>query len=262
MPITTPVRNVHGERLDVAFTPSRVATASAEATSSVLEDGTGRPLVVIGHGVTSHHDRPYLVALSEALADAGLASLRMSFSGNGDSEGRFADSTISKEVADLGAVLDACDGWRVGYLGHSMGAAVGALRAAIDPRLAALVSLAGMTHVERFMRRHFGHLTPGRDVMLEREHAALTHAFLDDARSIHDVLGPAARVSMPWLIVHGSEDELVPPADSEDLHRAAGAHSVLEVLEGADHCFTDRVGAVCDLVVPWIRSHLRDATPA
>jgi pimeloyl-ACP methyl ester carboxylesterase len=250
MSFPAPIRNVEGEQLDVAFTPAVGAAPSMPEPP---------PLVIIGHGVTSHHDRPYLVALGEACADAGLASLRLSFAGNGDSEGRFEQCTLSKEVADLGAVLDACEGWRPAYVGHSMGGAVGALRAADDRRLAALVSLAGMTHVQSFMEQHFGHLTPGRDVMLEREHALLSQIFLDDARQIGDVLDAARRVQAPWLLVHGTDDELVPFADSEDLLRAAGPQTSLHPLPGADHVFEGQVDALCEAVVPWLVQQLGSA---
>ena len=57
---------------------------------------------MIGHGVTGHKDRPFLIALAEGLAAAGLAALRLSFSGNAGSEGRFVDATITKEVPDVG----------------------------------------------------------------------------------------------------------------------------------------------------------------
>ena len=91
------------------------------------------PLVVIGHGVTSHWDRPWQTELSAALSQAGIASVLVSFAGNGASEGRFEDVTPTKEVADLGSVLDALQAWGVlalMYAGHSMGGAVGAIRAA------------------------------------------------------------------------------------------------------------------------------------
>ena len=50
-----------------------------------------------------------LAELGRELGAAGVASLRFSFSGNGDSEGDFQASTISKEVRDLGAVLKHLD---------------------------------------------------------------------------------------------------------------------------------------------------------
>ena len=55
-------------------------------------------LVIIGHGVTGDKDRPWAVALAEALAEAGFNALRFSFAGNGKSDGKFEACTISKEV--------------------------------------------------------------------------------------------------------------------------------------------------------------------
>ena len=144
------IQNSHGERLDFTF-----HAGAPHATQ----------IVVIGHGVTGQKDRPFLVALDEGLARAGIPALRVSWSGNGASEGRFADCTISKEVADLGAVLDALDGYDVTYAGHSMGGAVGVLRASGDRRIRRLISLAGMVHVRAFAEHHFGALVPGRDLM-------------------------------------------------------------------------------------------------
>lgn len=232
------IRNEHGERLDTTFTPGR--------------DGDRR-VVVIAHGVTSHKDRPWLIALSEALGVAGIASLRLSFAGNGGSEGRYEAATISKEVEDLGSVIDALAGREVIYAGHSMGGAVGVLRAAQDDRLRALVSLAGMVHVSAFMDAQFGHLTPGRDVMLGKAHCPLSQAFLDDAHAIGDVLPAAARVRVPWLLVHGDADELVPLQDAHDAVAAAGA-AKLVMLAGVDHRFSGHEAAMADAVVDWLLS--------
>ena len=163
------IKNVQGERLDFTFHPG-----SPGATQ----------LVVIGHGVTGHKDRPFLVALAEGLAGAGIPALRVSWSGNAGSEGRFADCTISKEVADLGAVLDACAGYAVTYVGHSMGGAVGVLRASPDRRIRRLISLAGMVNTRTFAEHHFGALTPGRDLMWGKPDCVLSPAYMDDLRRI------------------------------------------------------------------------------
>ena len=175
------ITNRHGERIDHSY------GSGAEGS---------RELVVIGHGVTANKDRPFLVALAEALTAAGIPSLRISFSGNGASDGRFEESTISKEVEDLGAVLDALDGWRhITYVGHSMGAAVGVLRAAKDPRIQCLVSLGGMVHTREFVQRKFGGLTPGRDLMWDKPECPLSSAFVDDLGGIDTVLPQAAEIA-------------------------------------------------------------------
>ena len=231
--------NAAGEALDHAFTPG--------------EPGR-RSLVVIAHGVTGQHDRPYLNSLAEGLARRGLSTLQVTYAGNGRSEGRFEECTISKEVADLGSVLDTLDGWTVGYAGHSMGGAVGALRAAQDPRLRALCSLAGMVRVQAFMERVFGDITLG-DPMLGREQCPLSPAFLADASAIGDTLGAASEIAVPWLLVHGSQDELVPYSDSEEA-RATNGSAELVSLPGADHRFTGHVEAMVDAVAAFFDEHL------
>ena len=235
------IRNAGGERLDYTFTPGREAR---------------RDLVVLGHGVTANKDRPSLVAVSAALSSAGIASLRMSFAGNGDSEGSFGESSVTKEVGDLGSVLDATADWTVIYCGHSMGGAVGVLRTAADRRIRALVSLAGMVHVHNFMIHHFARRQPGKDGMFDKPECPLTQAFLDDAQSIGSVVDQGALINVPWLLVHGTTDDIVPVQDSLDIRKAADGRPVLTELHGLDHSFTDNETVMAAAVVPWIEKTL------
>jgi pimeloyl-ACP methyl ester carboxylesterase len=243
-------RNACGERLDVSY---------LAAAGSTPRTGPPRALVVLAHGVTAHKDRPWLVTLADALADAGLPSLRVSFAGNGASEGRFEEAVPSKEVDDLGCVLDALEWWgieSIGYAGHSMGGAVGVLRAASDPRIACLVSLAGMVHVDAFFQRHFAHLPPGAP-MLGKPECPWSPALADDAARIGSVTEQAAAIHVPWLLVHGDADELVPYQDARDAAAAAGGRPELVTLPGVDHRFTGAMPQVVDAVVPWLRERLQ-----
>lgn len=234
------IRNSHGERLDFAFHPGAADS---------------KRVVVIGHGVTGHKDRPWLIALAEGLAAAGIPALRVSYSGNGASEGRFVDSNISKEVADLGAVFDALGDREIVYVGHSMGAAVGVLRASEDGRITRLVSLAGMVHVRAFFERHFQALQPDRDLMWEKPGCLLTTKFLEDVRRIGSTADRACRISVPWLLVHGDADTLVPLEDSRDAFVRARQPKQLVVFEGCDHIwepgFTPRM---VETVVGWLKA--------
>ncbi|MCB9868825.1 MAG: alpha/beta fold hydrolase [Planctomycetes bacterium] len=212
-------------------------------------------LVVIGHGLTSDKDRPWSERLSAELERRGIASLRIAFSGNGESEGRFADSNITKEIADLGSVLDTLSGRRIAYVGHSMGAAVGLLRAATDPRIRVLVSLAGIAHTAAFAERLLGHLRPG-DPILGKAHCPLSMDLVNDLEAIDSVCPTAAAVAVPWLVVHGDADAIVPVQDSIDL--AAGTVAELRVLRGVDHSFTTTgaLDALVATVVPWLAAAL------
>jgi len=242
------LRNTHGERLDHDYT-------TAGNDSGVAP----RTLVIVGHGVTSHWDRPWQTELSEALAAAGLSSLLLSFAGNGRSEGRFEDVTPSKEADDLASVVDTVTAWgveRVAYAGHSMGGAVGVLRASADRRIAALVSLAGMFHVDAFMQRTFGHLVPGEGLMLDKPGCVWNRTLEADARRLGSLYAQAALVEAPWLLVHGDVDELVPLQDSIDARAAAGGRPDLVVLPGVDHRFTTAIPAMSAAVVEWLAPRL------
>ena len=234
------IRNEHGERLDYTF-----------------HKGEGDRIVVIGHGVTGNKDRPALIALAEGLADAGISALRFSFSGNGESEGAFTDSTITKEVADLGSVIDALSEYKVCYVGHSMGGAVGVLRAATDERIEVLVSLAGMVHTKAFADREFGDVTPDKGFMWDEPDCPLSQAYIDDMAAIDSVAKHASKFGGPWLLVHGIEDDIVPIQDSVDILNYANEPTDILGLPGVDHVFSGNATAVMvEKVVGWINQKL------
>ncbi len=218
------ITNRAGERLDYQFHPG---------------DRLG-VLVVIGHGLTANMDRPHLVALAKGLSAKGWPCLRFSFSGNGNSEGDFEQSCITKEIGDLQAVLGAVpDSVSVLYLGHSMGGAVGVLTAVRDLRIRALVSLSGMTRTAEFVARELGDVTPGEGFMWDKPECPLSQHFVDDLQLIETTLDAAAAVSQPWLIIHGTADDVVPIQDGKDAFEAATCDKEWLEIEGAEHLFDE-----------------------
>jgi pimeloyl-ACP methyl ester carboxylesterase len=219
---TRQIQNPQGESLDLSFHGGTKMGA----------------MVVLGHGVTGNKDRPLLVALAEGLAARGWPCLRISFSGNGGAEGAFEDSTITKEIEDLKAVLaNVPQERRIAYIGHSMGAAVGVLTAAERMDIQALVSLAGMTHTAEFVKREFGDVEPGKGYMWEDDDCPLSQAFVDDLEKIGDTLGAAGNIMQPWLLVHGTADDVVPLKDSKDAFDAAKCRKELLEIPDAGHVF-------------------------
>ena len=241
------IKNRHGEQLDYTFHEG--------------EKGS-KNIVVLGHGVTGNKDRPFVVALGEGLAAAGIPALRFSFSGNGTSEGNFTDSTISKEVDDLGAVLDHLNEYTVCYVGHSMGGAVGVLRASEDKRIQLLVSLAGMVHTKAFAQREFGDVTPDEGFMWDEPDCPLSQAYMDDLTQINTVVDLSPQITIPWLLVHGDEDDIVPIKDSHDILAKANSQAQLITLEGANHVFSDEYTPVMvEKVIAWIKTQPASLNP-
>ena len=212
-----------------------------------------RQIVVLGHGVTGNKDRPFVVALAEGLSAAGIHALRFSFAGNGESGGLFVDSTVSKEVGDLGVVLDALDGYTVCYVGHSMGGAVGVLRASSDERIRLLVSLAGMVHTQTFVEREFGNVVPGVGCMWDEPDCPLSQTYVDDMAQIGTVVEKGVGIHVPWLLVHGSEDDVVPIEESRDIITKAGDNAEFFAIDGADHVFSEHVQVMVEKITGWIQ---------
>lgn len=242
--INTPLLNHAGQRLDFRFHES---PAPLDA----------RHIVLIGHGLTANLDRPFLKALAEGLANAGFHALRFSWSGNGQSEGDFQDSCISREVAELKAIVDSvtAQGFSVSYAGHSMGGAVGVLFAAQDQRLRRLISLAGLVETTRFLEAEFGGVTPGAGQMWDEPEFPLSVTFAEDMRRIVSTSTAAQSVTVPFLLIHGTQDDLVPAAEARALfHAGAGNPGTLIELE-ADHVFTGEATAdMVAAVIHWLKS--------
>ena len=234
------IRNKQGERIDYTWHHGRP---------------NAQEIVVIGHGVTGNKDRPFVVALAEGLAKAGLTAMRFSFSGNGTSGGKFTESTISKEVEDLGAVIDALKDRKICYVGHSMGGAVGVLRAATDSRIKALISLAGMVHTKAFAEREFGMVKPGEGFMWDDPNCPLSKGYMEDMGRIGSVLNEAPKIQVPWLLVHGTEDDVVSIQESREIFARANELKQLVELKGANHVFAgEHTAPMVAEVVKWVQA--------
>lgn len=238
--MVTEIRNHLGERIDFTFLEG--------------QENLSDWIVVLGHGVTGNKDRPVIAETATALNNTGFSTLAFSFSGNGGSEGDFRDSCVSKGVEELNAVITAVEGNKIIYIGHSMGAAVGVLTAARDERVKRLVSLAGMVNTKRFALTEFGEETPNAGCMWEEESCPLSQSFMDDlCQTIGTVIEQTDGVKVPWLLLHGTEDDVVLPQDSVDIKERLGDRVDHMVIEGADHSFNDEQRqAQLDAVVNWL----------
>ena len=185
--------------------------------------------------------------------------MRFSFAGNGESEGNFEDCTISKEVKDLKAIINVAEDegfHRICYAGHSMGGAVGVLSAVKDERISLLISLSGMVYTKKFAETEFGDQKPGKGCMWEDEECPLSQAFVDDMNKIDNVLAKTEKIEVPWLIVHGDADDVVPVDEGREIYGAAYEPKELVILEGVDHVYNDDgLEKMTSAVISWLKEY-------
>jgi pimeloyl-ACP methyl ester carboxylesterase len=130
------------------------ATGEEGVTETVVDVGDGVvgtitrpaaagpvPAVLMLHGFASSRDEvgDMYRREADALAQEGIASLRIDFRGGGDSEGAFEDTTIQGQVSDAETALaylrqqDFVDPERVGALGFSLGGGIATILAGEHP---------------------------------------------------------------------------------------------------------------------------------
>jgi len=110
--------------------------AAGERLAALLDSPTEEPraYALFAHCFTCGKDIRAARRIAEALTALGIAVLRFDFTGLGSSEGEFANTTFSSNVADLLAAADALRRTKRApaiLIGHSLGGAA-VLAAAAD----------------------------------------------------------------------------------------------------------------------------------
>lgn len=216
-----------------------------ETLAGTLHPPDGPPLaaVVAGHCFTCSRHTGILRRICGNLSDAGFMALRFDFSGNGQSQGRFEQSTWSKQILELEAAIAQVQQrgaeW-IGLAGHSLGAAIALLTAHRQAAVSAICRVAGRVSPTRAM--HF--LTPPQQAMLSEtgrveftsrgRNLSLNNDFFDDAGR-HDLEATTRELKVPMLVVHGDRDEIIPVSEAHLAKEINPDHVELSIISGGDH---------------------------
>ncbi len=231
-----------------------------------LPEAANPPLVAVIPGFKGFKDWGFFPWLSAHLAQAGIAvaCINLSHCGIGANPETFErldlfeGDTWSKRLFDIQQVLNAAqlglltqkaspNPARLGLLGHSMGGGAALLAADKDPRVGSVVTLAGVAHANRIP-----------EDVARAQLAAMGHVAVENARTkqtmrigreffeevwanphAFGVIDAARSLTVPWLIVHGADDETVPLNEAYELLEAGGDRDNVKMLtlDGAGHTF-------------------------
>lgn len=227
------------------------------------ENKTG-PVVIVCHGFTGSKEGGGMAqAMGEELGARGCNVLLFDFRGNGESEGKFEDLTLSGQIDDLKSAVDWCIAAGMGpvfTLGRSFGGTTVICHAAADPRVAGVCSWAAPARlVELFNEFTEGPAGDDGDLYAlagEEGVIYLRKAFFDDLAGF-DVPALAGKIApRSLLVIHGESDDVVPPEDADLIFTGAGEPKKLVKVPGADHQFSRHHRTVWDIYFNWLEKQV------
>ena len=219
-----------------------------------------RAWAIASHCFTCTKDTITIFRISRMLAEQGIAVLRFDFTGLGNSEGDFALSNFTSDVADIHA---AAEFLRNNYeapallIGHSLGGTA-MLEAATElDSVRAVVTIASPSQPDHVLH-HFGHaltmLEQGIAASIEvaGQHYDIEPQFIEDLRR-YDMQQHLASLDKPVLIFKILHDALVDGKNADEIAAWTKGPSRIVTLDKADHLLTDRDDAafVANEIVQW-----------
>ncbi len=235
------------------------------------------PAVLLLHGTGGNKNElaDIYKRVAEELAANGYASLRIDFTGGGDSKVPYVENNLDYSVDDAMKSIeylasnDKIDADRIGVLGYSQGGRVAQIVAARNEKVKAIATWAsassnGAENFEGFLEYEEEALKNGSVTITMPWGTELETGkkFFEAIRASH-AMDEIANYTGPLLAINGSEDPLVPPIQSRKLVMNAGStDATLRIIEGVDHSFglldenSDGPAELMETTVEWFKAKL------
>jgi putative redox protein len=231
--------------------------------------GAARAYALFAHCFTCGKDVHAAKRIAEGLTALGIAVLRFDFTGLGSSEGEFANTTFSSNVADLVAAADHLR--RLGrapaiLIGHSLGGAAVLAAAPAVPEARAVVTIGAPSdpaHVTGLLKGRATETDARGDIEVTLAGRAfrIGRTFLDDVAE-QQLTGCIAALHKALLIFHSPTDDIVGIDNASRIFAAAKHPKSFVSLAGADHLLSRRSDAayVANVIAAWAERYLDMAT--
>jgi alpha-beta hydrolase superfamily lysophospholipase len=208
------------------------------------------PWVVLCHGLFSSMASEKFTALAELLSRSGIAALRFDFSGCRASTGTIADTTVSRRLQELEAVVRFAENHTAlsqdcALMGSSLGGFVALLFA--EGRSFKALSLWATPYDLATIKTNI----PAQDLQL------LKPEFFTDAEGYHlDV----NQTDIPMQIIHGTCDEIVPVSHADRLYKKNDPRHQCVIIPDADHSISNphHRKIALDASVRWFEQQLNN----
>lgn len=223
-----------------------------ESLSGLLElpDGNIKCYAIFAHCFTCSKEGLAATYISRKLAENGIAVLRFDFTGLGNSEGDFSNSSFSSNIDDLISASDYLDQYYESpqlLIGHSLGgAAILAVAQYIDTVKAVVTinSPATADHVKHLVVQTGNESGLDETVKISLGDRTFTFRkqFLDDLDR-YNTPDHVGRLNKALLIFHSPSDQTVSINEAARIYSAAKHPKSFISLDQADHLLSDKADA-------------------
>lgn len=231
--------------------------------------GPIRAYALFAHCFTCGKDVFAATRISQALTEHGVAVLRFDFTGLGASEGEFANTNFSSNVADLVAAADYLRQHHRApalLIGHSLGGAAVLAAAGHVPEARAVVTIAAPSdpsHVVGLFRDHVARIEAEgeAEVMLAGRTFRIKRQFLHDAAQ-HQLGDTIGRLRKALLVMHSPHDTTVDISNALDIFSHARHPKSFVSLDTADHLLSQKADAlyIANVIAAWSERYLPGPT--
>ncbi len=241
----------------------RFTNAQGVSLAGILEwpQQPPRAYAVFSHCFTCTKDLKAIVKISRQIARHGIAVLRFDFTGLGDSQGDFSQTTFDNNLEDVSAAIQFL---REHYqapqllIGHSLGGAAMICSVSRIPEVRAIVNIASPSttqHLAKFLSQSdpaieangSGQVTiGGRTYTMQRQ-------MVEVLRSV-DLPSQLTTLTLPLLVIFSPRDETLPFHHGIEMFRLAGGPTSFLHLDGADHLLVNQPNDVIfvgDMIATW-----------
>lgn len=250
-------------RLKVEF--SNNANCTLAGALELPDKGEPKAMAVFAHCFTCGKDVVAASRIARALAEQGIGVLRFDFTGLGGSDGDFASTTFSTNVADLEAAAAFLAREYAAprlIIGHSLGGAAALVAAKRIDSIEAVVTIAAPATPQ-----HVQHLFDDQTCDIHSQGQADVHIggrqFTIGADLLEDLeqwppQRTLADLHKPLLIFHSPADQVVNIGEAAIIYEAARHPKSFISLDNADHLLTKAADAdyVALLLSAWASRYL------
>lgn len=220
-----------------------------------------RDYIVFCHCFTCSKATITTYRLSRQLAATGYAVLRFDFTGLGDSEGEFAETTFSTTQDDLKCAIDFLSRHYCPpsfLMGHSLGGTTALSVAGDYDFVQGVVTVASPSKPSHVLH-HFGHaltlLEQGSPASFEvaGQYFEIQPQFVKDVRGI-DMQAILSGLHRPVLIFDIENDALVGSDNASEIAQWVSGETRLVTVKNSDHLLSDRKATerVARMIVDWM----------